>query len=145
MFNGLFHIPKPANEPGLSYAPGSPERAELQATLQSMIDNPVEVPIMIGGEEVHSDTLVEMDCPHDLSQKLGTYHQANTFHANQAIDAAKEIGAKGTLASAHLDLGKLHKAKGRNELAREHILEAVRLFEECEAQVFLEQAKNELP
>jgi 1-pyrroline-5-carboxylate dehydrogenase len=88
MFNGLFHIPKPANEPALSYAPGSAERAELQATLQEMLDNPVEVPIIIGGEEVHSDNQVEMNCPHNLSQKLGTYHQANATHANKAIDAA---------------------------------------------------------
>ncbi len=66
-------------------------------------------------------------------------------HFSQAIEAAKEIGAKGTLALAHLDLGKLHKAKERNKLAREHILEAIRLFEEGEAQVFLEQAKKELP
>ena len=90
MFNGLFHIPVPANEPALNYAPGSPERAELQAVLQDMLDNPIEVPIIIGGKEVRSDNLVEMRCPHDRSRLLGTYHQANAFHAGQAIDAANE-------------------------------------------------------
>ncbi|MBN2309847.1 MAG: L-glutamate gamma-semialdehyde dehydrogenase [Candidatus Hydrogenedentes bacterium] len=88
MFNGLFHIPKPVNEPVRMYAPGSKERAELQAKLQEMLDNPVEVPIIIGGKEVHSDTTVSIRCPHDHKQTLGTYHQANAFHANQAIDAA---------------------------------------------------------
>jgi len=43
MFNGIFHIPEPANEPILNYAPGSPERAELKAKLEEMISNPVEV------------------------------------------------------------------------------------------------------
>ena len=31
MLKGFFNVPKPVNEPVLSYAPGSPERAELQA------------------------------------------------------------------------------------------------------------------
>jgi tetratricopeptide (TPR) repeat protein len=65
-------------------------------------------------------------------------------HFSLAIDAAQEILAKGILASAHLDLGKLHKAKGRIDQAREHISEAVRLFEQCEADVFLKQAKYAL-
>jgi class 3 adenylate cyclase/tetratricopeptide (TPR) repeat protein len=65
-------------------------------------------------------------------------------HLSQAIDAAQEIGANGTLAAAHLDLGKLHKAKGRIDQAREHISEAVRLFEQCEADAFLKQAKEAL-
>ncbi len=88
MFNGIFHIPEPVNEPVLSYAPGTPERAELQATLEYMLANPVEVPMIIGGEEIRSGTPVEMRCPHDRSQVLGKYSQADTAHADQAIDAA---------------------------------------------------------
>ncbi|MCP4644901.1 MAG: L-glutamate gamma-semialdehyde dehydrogenase [bacterium] len=90
MFNGLFHIPEPANEPVLSYAPGSSERETLKSTLQDMIDNPVEVPIMINGQDVRSGNLVDMQCPHALNTTLGQYHQADAFHANQAIDAANE-------------------------------------------------------
>jgi 1-pyrroline-5-carboxylate dehydrogenase len=88
MFNGFFHIPEPANEPVLEYGPGSKERAELKAVLQDMLDNPVEVPIMIGGKELHSHHPVEMRCPHNREQFLGTYHQADTSHADLAIDAA---------------------------------------------------------
>ena len=43
MFNGFFYIPEPKNEPVLSYAPGSPERAELKAVLADMLANPVEI------------------------------------------------------------------------------------------------------
>ena len=88
MFNGLFHIPLPKNEPALNYASGSRERAELQAVLKDMLANPVEVPIVIGGKEIKSEKLIEMRCPHNRSQLLGHYHQANALHANQAIDAA---------------------------------------------------------
>ena len=90
MFNGFFYIPKPKNEPILGYMPGSKERAELKAALQDMIDNPVEVPIIIGGKDVHADEQVEMRCPHNLSQVLGTYHKAGAEHAHQAIAAANE-------------------------------------------------------
>ena len=65
-------------------------------------------------------------------------------HLTRAIEVDREIGTKGRLASAHLDLGNLHKAKGRNKQAREYIAEAVRLFEQCEAEMFLKQAKEAL-
>ena len=38
MFNGIFHIRKPQNEPVLSYAPGTKERNELKFKLKEMID-----------------------------------------------------------------------------------------------------------
>jgi tetratricopeptide (TPR) repeat protein len=65
-------------------------------------------------------------------------------HFRKAIEVSREIGAKGTQASAHLDLGNLHKAKKRNEQARKHLTEAIRLFEQCEAELFLSQAKEVL-
>jgi len=66
------------------------------------------------------------------------------LHLNKAIEVAQEIGANGILASAHLDLGNLHKAKGRKERAKDHLIEAVKLFEQCEAEIFLKQAKEAL-
>ena len=54
MFNGFFRIREPKNEPTLAYEPGSAERAELKARLQEMLDNPIEVPMIIGGKAVHS-------------------------------------------------------------------------------------------
>ncbi len=90
MFNGIFHIRKPVNEPVLDYAPGSAERAELQAEFQRMLDNPVEIPCLIGGREVQTGDLVEMRCPHNLQQSLGQYHRAGPREAELAIDAANE-------------------------------------------------------
>ena len=65
-------------------------------------------------------------------------------HCNKAIEVAKEIGAKGILGEAYLDLGLLHKAKGRKDKARECILEAINYFTQCEAEGYLIQAKDAL-
>jgi len=90
MFNGFFSIAQPQNEPVLSYAPGTPERAELKVRLQEMIDHPVEIPSIIGGKEVRSGEVVEMRSPHNLSQVIGTYHKAKAAQAEMAIAAANE-------------------------------------------------------
>ncbi len=90
MFNGIFHIRKPENEPVLGYAPGSRERAELKSALDEMLANPVEVPCIIGGKDVTTGDLVEMRPPHNLAQSLGSYHRAGPKEADLAIDAANE-------------------------------------------------------
>jgi tetratricopeptide (TPR) repeat protein len=65
-------------------------------------------------------------------------------HFNRAIEVAKEIGAKGLHGQAYLDLGRLHKAKGRSDQARECFIAAVEIFEECQSEGFLKQANEAL-
>ncbi len=90
MFNGLFHIRKPVNEPVLNYSPGSDERRELKAKLKEMLETPIDIPCIIGGKEVTTGDFVEMTAPHDHQQVLGRYHRAGTKEAEMAIDAANE-------------------------------------------------------
>jgi tetratricopeptide (TPR) repeat protein len=63
-------------------------------------------------------------------------------HFSRAIEVAKEIGAKGTMGMAYLDLGLLHKTKKRTKQARRCISEAIQLFEQCEAEFYLKQASE---
>jgi class 3 adenylate cyclase/tetratricopeptide (TPR) repeat protein len=65
-------------------------------------------------------------------------------YLHTAIETAKEIGAKSVLGQAYFDLGRLHKAKGRLADARTCISQAVQSFEECEADVYLKQAREAL-
>ena len=90
MFNGLFHIREPKNEPVLGYEPGSTERAALKRELERMLANPIDVPCIIGGREVTTGDLVEMRPPHALRQSLGRYHRASAVEAELAITAANE-------------------------------------------------------
>ena len=65
-------------------------------------------------------------------------------HFNRAIEVAKEIGAKGTMGMAYLDLGLLHRMKGKTEQTKKCISEAIQIFEQTEAEGFLKQAKEAL-
>jgi tetratricopeptide (TPR) repeat protein len=64
------------------------------------------------------------------------------LHLNKAIENAKEIGTKAFLGLSYLDLGLLHKAKKRNDQAIKCISKAVQIFEQCEADVYLKQARQ---
>ncbi|MEE9610665.1 MAG: adenylate/guanylate cyclase domain-containing protein, partial [Desulfatiglandales bacterium] len=65
-------------------------------------------------------------------------------HFNKAIEVAREVGAKGILGSAYLGLGLLHKGRKRSDQARQCLREAIKIFEECEAEVYLAQAEEAL-
>jgi class 3 adenylate cyclase/tetratricopeptide (TPR) repeat protein len=95
-----------------------------------------------GGEKRGFSHLVK-----NIGFLLRTYPSARKKaeqNLNIAIKTAGEIGAKSTLGQAYLELGRLHKVKGRTEKARECIINAIAAFEECAADVFLKQAQEAL-
>ena len=47
-------IPRPVNEPNLSYLPGSAERAELKDALRQMASERIDIPVIIGGREIRT-------------------------------------------------------------------------------------------
>ncbi|GAB4401209.1 MAG: L-glutamate gamma-semialdehyde dehydrogenase [Microscillaceae bacterium] len=89
---GFFKVPLPKNEPVLGYAPGTPERARLQATLAEMRQQTVEIPMYIGGEALISDKKIRLAPPHDHAHTLGYFYEGDATHVEQAIRAA--LGAK---------------------------------------------------
>src|SRR4029077_10054943 len=87
-FNGRRQIPPPVNEPVRSYAPGSPERAELKARLRAMSAERIQIPLVIGGHEVATGDTAPSVMPHDHRHVLGDWHKAKPEHVGAAIDAA---------------------------------------------------------
>jgi tetratricopeptide (TPR) repeat protein len=65
-------------------------------------------------------------------------------HLKQTIEISKEIGMKGFLGMSYLDLGLLYETSKKPEEARNLILRSIEVFEECEADGFLKQAKKAL-
>jgi len=88
MVKGFFNVPVAVNEPILTYAPGSRERAELQAMLSELRNQVCEMPMIIGGKEVKSGKLERIFPPHEIEHTLGYYHQGDAAHVRLAIDAA---------------------------------------------------------
>src|SRR5258705_204865 len=93
-FTGIRRVPTPVNEPVKSYAPGSPERAELKARLTRMASEKVDIPIMIGGREIRSGKTAQAVMPHNHKHVLADWHRASAAHVTQAIDAARATRAE---------------------------------------------------
>jgi 1-pyrroline-5-carboxylate dehydrogenase len=86
----MYRIPDPGNEPILNYAPGSPERADLEKALAELKSRKLEIPMVINGEEVRTDTKIEIRSPHKHSQLLGHYYQGNESEVAMAVEATIE-------------------------------------------------------
>ncbi len=86
--NAILKVPTPVNEPIYSYAPGTPERALLKAALADISSKKVDIPLIIGGQEVRTGKLGKVVMPHDHQHVLGEYHIAGEKEINMAIDAA---------------------------------------------------------
>ena len=87
-FAGVRRVPEPVNDPNRSYAPGSPERAELKARLKAMAAERIEIPLIIGGKEIRTGRTAQAVMPHDHSHVLADYHLADAEHVQQAIAAS---------------------------------------------------------
>jgi 1-pyrroline-5-carboxylate dehydrogenase len=82
--------PEPRNEPVKDYAPGSPERAELQQRLRELERERIEIPLVIGGKDVTTKETFEAVEPHRKSHVLADVHAGGPAEVDQAIAAARE-------------------------------------------------------
>jgi len=89
-FGGVRRVPQPINEPNRTYAPGSPERAELKARLKQMAAERLDIPLVIGGKEVRTGRTARAVMPHNHKHVLADYHLAGPEHVQQAIAAAAD-------------------------------------------------------
>ncbi len=86
--NAILRTPKPANEPIYSYAPGSNERKLLKEALEEMSEIVLDIPLVIGGEEIRTGNTANVVMPHDHQKVLASYHKAGEAEVRKAIDAA---------------------------------------------------------
>jgi len=86
--HGLTRPPPPRNEEVRTYAPGSPERASIRATLEATSAAHTEMPLIIGGREVRTGRLEAAVMPHDHRHVLGEAHLAGVGEVQASIAAA---------------------------------------------------------
>jgi 1-pyrroline-5-carboxylate dehydrogenase len=88
--NGVIMVPYPANEPVYDYAPGSPEKASLNATVKKMLSEEIEIPLIIGGKEIKTGNLAECRVPHNHQHILARYHKAGSEEIDLAVKEGKK-------------------------------------------------------
>ncbi len=81
--------PVARNEPVLDYAPGSPERERLGKRLAELRAERIEIPVVIGGKDIHTGDTRPAVVPHDHQHVLADVHQASAEHVTQAIEASR--------------------------------------------------------
>ncbi len=86
--NAVRHVPPPVNEPIKGYLPGSPERAELKARLASMASERIDIPLIIGGQEIRTGKKQTSVMPFDHQHVLATWHMAGPKHVKMAIESS---------------------------------------------------------
>ncbi|MGB0167477.1 MAG: L-glutamate gamma-semialdehyde dehydrogenase [Luteibaculum sp.] len=94
MSNAFFQVPKAVNEPIYDYAPGTPEKEQLVKALKELRASKIDVPLYIGGEEIHTDDKRPMSPPHDHQHILGHFSYGTKLHVEKAIKAALDARKK---------------------------------------------------
>src|SRR5213593_588265 len=86
--HAISKVPEPYNEPVRSYAPGTPEREELRVRLAELESKQMELPLVIGGEEVRTGEMFEAVEPHKRSHVLADVQKGGSAEVERAIGAA---------------------------------------------------------
>ena len=87
---GIRRLPPTHNEPIRSYAPGTPERAELKSRLDTMEGECPEIPLVIGGKHIRTGDIAKATSPHKHGHVTATWHKARTQDVQAAIAAARD-------------------------------------------------------
>ncbi|GAA4346915.1 L-glutamate gamma-semialdehyde dehydrogenase [Angustibacter luteus] len=84
-------VPTPVNEPVLDYAPGSAERAEVEAKLAQLGGESIDLTMTIGGEQrMGGGRRTRVVQPHAHRKTLGVFKHATQVDARAAVEAAKK-------------------------------------------------------
>lgn len=90
MANAFFKIQEPENESYHSYAPGTPEREKLREEIDRLKNQEIEIPAIIGGEEVKTDNIQDVVMPHNHQHKLADVYLCGEKEVQMAIEASRE-------------------------------------------------------
>jgi 1-pyrroline-5-carboxylate dehydrogenase len=85
-----WRLEKPQNDVNKipTYAPGTPERAQLLKEIEALKRTTEEIPLIINGEPVKTGQTVDVVCPHEHKRVLARAHLAGESELRRAIDAA---------------------------------------------------------
>lgn len=85
---GYFNYSCPTNEPVLNYAPGSAERTNLKKALQAAKKKAIDIPMIIGGKSIKTNTKHALHPPHEIAHTLAYYYEGGTKEIKMAIESS---------------------------------------------------------
>src|SRR3954447_9898908 len=88
--HGISRVPEPYNESVRSYAPSTREREEVRVRLTEMESQQLDIPLVIGGEEVRTGDTFEAVEPHNRSHVLASVHKGGAKEVERAIAASAD-------------------------------------------------------
>ncbi len=86
--SGFFTIPEVKNEQVLTYAPGTPERANLRTAIREAKSKEIDIPMIIDGKKIFTQNKVTIHPPHEINHTLGYRNMGDASHVQLAIEAA---------------------------------------------------------
>jgi 1-pyrroline-5-carboxylate dehydrogenase len=87
---GRFKIEEPENEHTYNYAPGCAERKTLEEELKRQKKQTIDIPLIINGEEIITDNIIEVRAPHNHNHVLARASLAGEKEIKLAIEKALE-------------------------------------------------------
>lgn len=88
--DSVTNVPAPVNEPNLTYAPATPERAALEGEIDTLASEERELTQTIGGEQrLGVGERIPVVQPHNHAHVLGRMANASDLDAREAIEAAR--------------------------------------------------------
>ena len=96
--------------------------------------------MVIGAEPISASTIFKNIG--FLVKNMPFASQKAEGHFKKVIELAGQMRAKPILGGAYFNLGLVHKAKKRTNKAKQCISEAIKIFEQCEAEILFKQAKE---
>ena len=87
-------VPQAHNEPPLTFAPGTSERASLSTRLEELAGTHVDLTMSLGTRRAMAGgEVIDVVAPHRRTLVLGTMHEATAADVSAAIDAALAAAA----------------------------------------------------
>lgn len=143
---GNFKVPKPANEPPRSYAPGSPEAGAVLHRIEQLSDDVRELPHVIGGQRRMTEETWDVVPPHDHHNVIARMATADEQSVQDAIDAALAAQDQWAAmpwwhrAAIFLRAADLATGKYRDELVATTMLGQSKTFHQAEIEATCEVA-----
>ncbi|UFK98921.1 L-glutamate gamma-semialdehyde dehydrogenase [Kaistella faecalis] len=88
MSKAISQVPYAVNEPVRTYEPGSADVNSLISTYKKMWKEQVEIPMIINGKEITTESKVAISSPQDHQHNLGFYYKGDMTHVDEAINTA---------------------------------------------------------